>query len=247
MQDDTPDLDVQRQLEAWSERHSRTDISPELARKVRETLTDSLTPVKPVASRRRYFLLFLAVFIVGSAGLVGFVNRVGFQLMTPIQMSGISVILLGGGILFAQKLAEQMIPGSGCGVPLWEVLTLSFVAVFGGLATLFPWQNSGYFVSEGWPCALMEITTVIPAMAVFWLLARRGALFASAKLGATLTGLAAFLVLIPVQFRCMFQEAPHLLVWHGVTALLMVGLGTFGGMLCRGRLSAEIRNRHGWP
>ena len=120
-------------------------------------------------------------------------------------------------------------------MPVWGVLMLGGVAAFVGLATLFPWQRSGNFVSEGWPCAAMELTIVIPVTALFWILARKGALFASAGLGATLTGLAAFLVLIPLQFQCMFQQAPHLLFWHGGTALLMIGLGALIGSLWRGR------------
>jgi hypothetical protein len=84
----------------------------------------------------------------------------------------------------------------------------------------------------------MELAIAIAATAGFWLLARRGALFASARLGATLTGLAAFLALIPLQTQCMFQQAPHLLVWHGGSALLMVGFGALVGNLRRGRWSS---------
>jgi hypothetical protein len=77
-----------------------------------------------------------------------------------------------------------MIPGSRLDIPVWGLLTLGGVAAFVGLGTLFPWQTSGNFVSEGWPCAVMELTIVIPATAIFWVLARRGALFASAGLAA---------------------------------------------------------------
>ena len=128
--------------------------------------------------------------------------------MTPVQIYGISAILGGLGILFALKLAEQMVPGSRPGIPVWGLLTLGGLAGFAGLATLFPWQASGNFVSEGWPCAVMELAIVIPAVAVFWVLARKGALFPSAGLGATLTGLAVFLAVIPLQLHCMFQRAP---------------------------------------
>lgn len=238
MQDENRDFDLHRQLDAWAAGQANAGSSPELARKVRDALKPSLTPVKPIFSRRRLFLMFLAVFVAGSAGLVAFMSRIGLRLMTPIQIGGISAILAGVGILFAVKLAEQMIPGSRPGIPLWGLLTLGGVAAFVGLATLFPWQASGNFVSEGWPCAVMELTIVIPVTAVFWVLARRGALFASAGLGATLTGLAAFLVLIPLQFQCMFQQAPHLLVWHGGTALLIIGLGAFVGDLRCGRRSS---------
>jgi Negative regulator of sigma F len=229
---------LHRQLDAWAAGQASAGSSPELARKVRDALKPSLTPVKPIPARRRLFLMFLAVFVAGSAGFIAFLSRAGLHLMTPVQIGGMSAMLAGGGILFAVKLAEQMIPGSRPGIPVWGLLTLGGVAAFVGLGTLFPWQTSGNFVSAGWPCAVMELTIVIPATAVFWALARRGALFASAGLGATLTGLAAFLVLIPLQFQCMFQQAPHLLVWHGGTALLIIGLGAFVGDLRRGRWSS---------
>ena len=235
MQDEARDSDVERQLEAWAAGHCGAQISSELARKVRQDLKPSLRPVKPVPSRGTLFLLLLAVFVAASVALVAIVNKAGLHMMTPLQLGGISAILAGGGILFAINLSRQMIPGSRAVIPLWALLPLGSVAVFGGLATLFPWQTSGNFFSEGWPCAAMELALLVPAAAIFWLFARRGALFATAGLGATLTGVAAFLVLIPLQVQCMFQQAPHLLVWHGGTALLMIGLGALAGYALRGR------------
>ena len=235
MQDDTRDLDVERQLEAWAACHSTTQISPELARKVRQDLQPSLTPVKPVPSRGRLFPVLLAVFVAVSAGLVALMNKTALHMMTSLQVGGISAILAGGGILFAIKLSGQMIPGSRAVIPLWALLSLSGVAAFRGMTALFPWQTSGSFVSAGWPCAAVELALLIPAAAIFWLFARRGALFASPGLGATITAVAAFLVLMPLQVQCMFQQAPHLLVWHGGTALLMIGSGALVGNTLRGR------------
>jgi hypothetical protein len=213
-------------------------ISPEFARKVREALEPSLTPVKSIASRRWLSVALLTVSLAGSAALVALMSKAGLHLMTAIQVSTIFAILVGGGILFAVQLSRQMIPGSRPVVPFPRLLALCGVAFFGGLTTLFPWQASGSLVSEGLPCAVMELAIAIAATAGFWLLARRGALFASAGLGATLTGLAAFLALIPLQSQCMFQQAPHLLVWHGGSALLMVGFGALVGNLRRGRWSS---------
>lgn len=235
MQDDARDLDLDRQLEAWAASHSGTQISPELARKVRQNLKPSLTPIRPVPSRGTLFLVLLAFFAAVSAGLVAVMNKTGLHMMTPLQLGAISAILAGGGILSAIKLSGEMIPGSRAVIPLWAPLSLGGIAVFGGLAALFPWPTSGKFFSEGWPCAAMELALLIPVAAIFWLFARRGALFASAGLGATLATVAAFLVLMPLQTQCMFQQAPHLLVWHGGTALLMIGLGALVGNALRGR------------
>jgi hypothetical protein len=179
--------------------------------------------------------VLLAVFVAGSAALVAAVNKAGLHMMTPLQLGCISAILASGGILLAINLSGEMIPGSRAVIPLWALLPLVGVAVFGGLATLFPWQTSGSFFSEGWPCAVMELVLLVPAAAIFWLLARKGALFATAGLGATLAGVAAFLILIPLQVQCMFQQASHLLVWHGGTALVMIGLGALAGNALRGR------------
>ncbi len=235
MFDDARDLAVEDELEAWARGESTAKVSPDLGRKVRGALTPSLVPVKPIPSADRLAFLFLAIFVAGASGLVALIGRVGLELMTPIQIAGVSMMLMAGGILFARKLAEEMIPGSRRGAPLWVVLTLGSTFVFGGLAILFPWQTRGMNIVDGWPCAAMEVAILIPAIAVFCLVARWGTLFASAELGATLSGLAAFLVLIPVQFRCMFQDAPHLLIWHAGTALLLTGIGAVGGALCRSR------------
>jgi len=64
---------------------------------------------------------------------------------------------------------------------------------------------------------------------MFWLMARRGALFASAGLGAALTGLAVLLALIVDQAQCMFPQAPHLLVWHGGMAAALIAGGALVG------------------
>ena len=109
------------------------------------------------------------------------------------------------------------------GLPLSLVLALSGIGVIGGIALFFPWQVSHAFVSEGWPCAALEVMIAIPATVIFWLLARRGALFASAGLGAVLTGLAVFLALVPLQVQCMFLQAPHLVVWHAGTTAVLIG------------------------
>lgn len=96
------------------------------------------------------------------------------------------------------------------------------LVLFGGIALLFPWRTTNTFVAEGWPCAALELMIVIPVVVIYWLLTRRGAVFISAGFGAILTSLAVFLALMPVQFQCMFQQAPHLLVWHlGMAVLLM--------------------------
>lgn len=235
MPDNSHDNNLERRLEEWASAPPDTGLSPEIRRRVQARLQSCLIPVRPIPSQGRLVFAFLAVFIVSAVGLIASLNKAGFHLMTGVQMALMAAILAGGGILFSFTLAWRMVPGSRWGLPFSLVLTLSSLVPIAGIALLFPWRTSGGFVSEGWPCAALELTIAIPSAVVYWLLARRGALFASPGLGATLTSLAAFLALIPLQFQCMYQQAPHLLVWHGGTALLLIGIGGLIGELKRYR------------
>jgi hypothetical protein len=229
------DNSLERRLETWASAQPDTELSPEIRRKVQAMLRSSLTPVKPIPSQSRLVFVFLAVFTVCAVGLIAIMNKAGFHLMTGIQMALMAAILASGGILFSFTLAWRMVPGSRWRLPFSLVLTLSGLVSIAGMGLLFPWRTSSAFVSEGWPCAALELTIAIPSAVVYWLIARRGALFASPGLGATLTGVAVFLALTPLQFQCMFQQASHLLVWHGGTAVLLIGLGALIGELGRHR------------
>jgi hypothetical protein len=182
-------------------------------------------------------LTFLCVFVAAAGLLIAIVNKIGLRLMTEAQIASMAAILAAGGILFSLALVRQMIPGSRQYFSPGLLLTTSGIGVTAAIALFFPWHASGAFVSEGWPCATLELAIAVPASVIFWALARRGALFASAGLGATITALAVFLALIPLQAQCMFQQAPHLLVWHGGTAALLIALGALFGALRRHRIS----------
>lgn len=229
MQDNPRDADIERQLETWGASQSGAELSPETRRKIQGTLTSSLTAVKPLPSQLTLLFEFLAVFTICALGLIAIMDKAGFHLMTVTQMVPMAAILAGGGILFSLIVAWQMVPGSRQGFPLSVALAVSGFGVIGGIALLFPWRTSAAFVSEGWPCAVMELTIAVPAAVVFWLLARRGALFGGAGVGAALGGLAVVLTLAVLQFRCPFQQAPHLLVWHGGMAAVLIGLGALMG------------------
>lgn len=235
MANNPDDKNLERRLEEWASAPHDTELSPEIRKRVQAMLAPSLTPVKSVPSQSRLVLEFLVVFTVCAVGLIAILNKAGFHLMTGVQMALMASILTAGGILFSFTLAWRMVPGSRWGLSFSLVLTLSSLITIAGITLLFPWRTSSSFVLEGWPCAALELILVIPSAVIYWVIARRGTLFASPGLGATLTGLAVFMALIPLQFQCMFQQAPHLLVWHGGTALLLIGLGALIGELGRHR------------
>jgi hypothetical protein len=227
--DNPRDPDIERRLEKWAGFDPGLRFSPELRRNVLGKLAPSLTPVKLLPRQSVLVLRFLGVFAVLSAGLVAIMSKAGFHRMTTAQIGWMALVLAGGALLFSFSLAAQMVPGRRSRLRFFMVLALPGSGAIAGIVLNFPWLTSRGFVSEGWPCAAMEVTMAIPAALVFWLLARRGALFASAKLGAALAGLAVFVALIPLQSQCMFLQAPHLLAWHGGTAALLIGLGALIG------------------
>ncbi|HLI83558.1 MAG TPA: hypothetical protein VKV17_06545 [Bryobacteraceae bacterium] len=230
MQDNPSDGELERELNERAGREA-AEISAELQRRVLERLTPSLRPVKPIAAQRLLVLQFFGIFVLSAVGIVPIVGKAGFGLMTDAQIAWMCLVLAGGAALFSVILAGQMVPGRRRGIPVAVVCALSGLAVIAGIGLNFPWMSPGSFVSEGWPCAMLELTIAAPATLVFWLLARRGALFASATLGASLVGMAVFTALAPLQVQCMFLRAPHLLVWHGGTAAVLIGLGALIGSM----------------
>ena len=229
MQENRRDSEIDGKLDRWAASRPAAKFSPDLQRKVRDKLAASLTPVKPIPNQSRLVLRFFAVFVVCAAGLAAMLSKAGLDHMTGAQIGSMAGIFTAGGVLFSFSLVWQMVPGRRPRFAFSSMLALSGVAVTAAMALRFPWRTSGGFVREGWPCAVMELTIAIPAAAVFFLLAHRGALLASAKLGATLAGLAVLMALIPLQSQCMFLQAPHLLAWHGGTAALLIALGALIG------------------
>jgi len=234
MQNNPREADVERQLETWAASHSG-DLSPEVRGQIRDMLPSSLDPVKPLPSQARLTSVIFVAFAAFALALMAVMDKAGFRLMTGTQMAGMATVLAGSGILFSLALAKRMVPGSRPGPPVVILLSLFGFGAIGGLALLFPWRITGAFVSEGWPCASMELMVVFPATVVFYFVARGGALFADAGLGTALSGLASVLALLVLQFRCMFQQAPHLLVWHGATAAIVIGFGALLGQWRRDR------------
>jgi hypothetical protein len=224
------EANFERQMEAWAAQ-SETELSPEVRSKIQGKLTASIAPVSPIASQQRLVLSFFAMFIVGAVGLAAAFDKPGLHLMSAMQMGGMAVVFGVAGILFSEILAFRMVPGSRSRFPFSLVMWLSGLEIIAAIAALFSWKPSPAFVSEGWPCAVLELVIAIPATFLFWLFARRGALFPSAGLGAALTALPLSLVLVPVQTQCMFPQAPHLLVWHAGVAATAVGFGSLIGGL----------------
>ena len=235
MADYHAESEFERRLDAWAEAEQlepRADLQRELSR----TLRASLKPVKPLPSNGVLLLQFLFAFVACATGLIAILGKSGIHIMTAAQVGGMAAILASGSVFFALHLVSRIIPGNRIALPFWLGLALVALGVGAAMALLFPWRMPGAFVAEGWPCAVLELAIAIPAAAMFWLMARRGALFGSAGLGAALMAPALCLALMADQAQCMFPQAPHLLVWHGGMAAMLIAAGAALGRIIAGRL-----------
>jgi hypothetical protein len=233
MPDKPRNPELERRIEAWAASR-QGNLQPELERRLHGAIADSIAPVRPLPSQGILTLAFFVVFAFLSGATIAIMKMVGIHLMTSAANLSMTAIFTGTGLLLSRELARKMIPGSRRSWPPALMFALPGIAAFGGLAVLFPWRESGAFVSEGWHCALLEGIIAGPVALAFWLLARRGVLFFSPALGGVLAGLTVSLALVPVQVQCMFLRAPHLLVWHAGTALLLIGVAAVIGRLQHG-------------
>lgn len=229
MRHDRADSEVERRLAAWSEAGA-VAVRPELPRELSSELKKSLQAVKPLPSNRALVTQFLLVFGACATALMALLDKAGFHLMTASQMGWMAALFAGGGIYFSAQLVRRMVPGSQVLAPLG--LALLPAAVGAAMTLLFPWRLP-QALAEGWPCAVLELVIAAPAAAIFWAMAQRGMLFASAGLGAALTALAVFLALMVDQAQCMFPQAPHLLLWHGGMAAGLIAAGALTGTVLR--------------
>lgn len=228
MAEDRGDNELEQKLRAWVS-SAEIPLPAEVQQRVGSRLKASLKPVNPLPPNRVLALQFLLVFVSLAAALIAALEKAGFHLMTATQISAMGAVLAGGGIYCAAQLPRLMVPGSRVAAPWARGLALILAGAGAAMALLFPWKVPPAFAAEGWPCAVLEVAIALPATAVFFLMAQRGALFASAGLGATLPALAVFLALMADQAQCMFPQAPHLLVWHGGTAAILIATGAMVG------------------
>ncbi len=226
---------LDRRLDAWAA--AREPAPHELEQRIAQTLASSLAPVRPLASPTRLAVVFLAIFAVCAAALTAAIGTTGIRLTSAAQLTAISAILGIAAVLFSLALANQMIPASLRVLPFSALLALASAAVIAAIALLFPWTTPRLFLEEGWPCSAMETAIALPAALLFFLLARRGALFPGSTTGATIASLAVLLALAVLQFQCMFQQAPHLLVWHLGVAAILIAAGALLGKWSQHRAS----------
>jgi hypothetical protein len=192
----------------------------------------SLRPVKPRPPELVLVAQFLAAFALAAAGLIAALGLDGLDRMTFQQAVGITAILLSGAAILSVSLARQMAPGSRQRIPDKFSLSVFAAVLLAGIALLFPWQPAARFAEIGRACTLRGLAVAVPGVVLFGLLMRRGAGLSVPLLGGTLGAMAGLLGVTVLQFRCVHQNASHLLVWHGGILAISAAAGTAIGYLC---------------
>jgi hypothetical protein len=220
-----PDAKIDKKIDRLLELAPAPELSPELHRQISGALAASLQPVKPIPATSVLAGQFASIFLVFAAALIALMGVTGFRTLDAGQAVGIVVILAVGVSLFSLLLAWQIRPGSLQEIPAklaWACFGVGFLT---GAALLFPWRGAEAFVSRGWPCLVAGSAVAIPGGVLFWVLTRRGVPLSAGAFGGTLGGLAGLLGMTVLQFRCLYQNATHLLVWHGGVLVLSITTG----------------------
>ncbi len=220
-----PDAKIDEKIDRLLELAPSSELSPDLHRKISGALTASLQPVKPMPAARVLTGQFASIFLVFAAALIAMMGVTGFRALHAWQALGIVAVLAVGVSLFSLTLAWQIRPGSLQKIPAklsWAYFGVGFLT---GAALLFPWRGAEAFVSRGWPCLLTGSAVAIPGGVLFWLLTRRGVPLSAGAFGGTLGAIAGLLGLTVLQFHCLYQNAAHLLVWHGGILVLSITTG----------------------
>jgi hypothetical protein len=221
---------IDEKIDRLLEAATPPSLPPDLRRKISGILTESLQPVKPMPSAGVLAGQFAAVFFVFAAALIATMGITGFRTLNALQILGILTILAVGVLLLSLVLARQIRPGSPQKISAslsWACFGVGFLT---GAALLFPWRGAEEFIARGWPCLVTGSAVAIPGGVLFWLLSRRGVPLSAGTFGGTLGAIAGLLGLTVLQFRCMHQDAAHLLVWHGGILVLSIAAGALIGL-----------------
>ncbi|HWF11985.1 MAG TPA: NrsF family protein [Bryobacteraceae bacterium] len=182
--------------------------------RIAERLRSTLKPVRPLPPSRVIACAVVVLFVAFSAAIMMRINLAGIQVMSRVQVVGVSALLLVGLALLALSLARQMRPGSAWPVSQSWLPALAAAGLGAAVAALFPWETSGDFVARGSQCLRAGLLLAVPAAIASGYIVSRGALLDLNRTGATVGAIAGWLGLTVLQYKCDLQNAAHLLVWH---------------------------------
>jgi hypothetical protein len=225
---------------AYAERHR--ELVERLARELKP-----VRPLWPVSARLALWLgleaLFLALVVEKST------NDFMPKLAHPIYLLEVAFFAVAG-IASAALALRATIPGRG--VRKSELAAAAGLVIAGILLLMTQPVRTGLplneFIGLGFRCACNTgIIALVPWLALWWAV-RRGAPMNGIAEGALVGSGALLFSFALMRIGCPIDDELHLLTWHLVPALLLIGLSTIvGGMWLRfrPRASDQLSARRG--
>jgi hypothetical protein len=218
---------------AYEERH----------RELVERLARGLKPVRPlwpVSARLALWLALEALFVLLMVEKTK--NDFMSKLAHPVYLLEVT-FFAAAGIVSAVLALRGAIPGRG--LRKSEIAVAAGLVVAGILLLMSQPVQTGLplseFIRAGIPCACNTcIIALVPWLALWWAV-RRGAPMNGAAEGALVGSGALLFTFAVMRIGCPLDDELHLLTWHLMPALLVIGLSTIAGeMWLRFRLRAPI-------
>ena len=210
-----------------------------LVRRIQGAITKNLEAVRPLPPPRVFLFACGIVFVVFVAvgampfGLNGWANLASFQRV------GVFATLTLSATIVTLSVVEQMVPGSKQTLRPGVAPVVVLITLVAAIAIMFRPQQDSTFMRSGIACIRNGLANSIPAVFIFWLLLRRGAILYPKLIGAAVGMLAGLAGLTGLELSCPNVNVFHILVWHCGGVLI----STVGGALLGG--AAEYLQRSG--
>ncbi len=213
---------------------------PERLARIRERITATIKPVRPLPSDGRMFAFGLLLFVAFSMLLAIPVGYVGFHRLNELQRVCYYLAILIAAALYCLATVNGMVPGSRQRVRPALLVVSCLVLLPLVTAALFWNFDLTHFVRRGIPCLGLGVICAVITGAIGYWFVRRGYASSPAKLGATLGGLAGLTGVGVLALACPIQSAAHIVVWHlGAILIACLAGAAVGAIARRRRLSTR--------
>ena len=197
-----------------------------------QRLASELKPahrIWPVGTRLAlWMVLEVAIMALVLAGLGGVI-------ISRLRQPGYALEVLFFGVaavIFSALALRSAIPGRQAGtgeLTLASLLILAGTLLIGVAAPVDTSHTLGEFVSVGVQCALrIGLYSALPLAMIWWMM-KRGAPMRSGVSGLLAGGSAAFFAFAILRLECPIDEPLHVLTWHLLPAIGLIGLSALAG------------------
>ena len=191
--------------------------------KIRQVITSSMKPVRPLPSDETMRLIALAVFTLFTLGITMPLGFQGFHGLSAWNRIAYYGILLGCAWLFSNVVIAQIVPASKRRVHPVIAGLLSLFAVALVVSLIYRSPDLNQFAARGISCFRVGVITSCAVGGLAYSLTRRGFSVSRARTGAAIGFFAGLAGVSVLALNCPLHDASHVIVWH-LGAMLLAGL-----------------------